>query len=128
MGEFCCVLVFFTLLRIQKQSYEHKINPMLLAIPLILDVGASSSMYIAITMCAPSVLQMTRASLVLMTSFLAVMFLGRKLKMHHYVALGMIVFAICIISIVGVINSPDDKDQSNVVKTSSLGIFLVLIA
>ena len=61
-----------------------------------------------------------------LTSALAVIFLGRKLKLHHYVAILMIVFSIAIIAIVGVMNSPEKKD-SVMVETTPLGIGLILL-
>ena len=69
---------------------------------------------------------MMRGFLVVLTSALAVIFLKRKLKLHHYVAILMIVVSIAIIAIVGVMNSPDKKDNL-MVETTPMGIGLILM-
>jgi len=54
------------------------ISPLLIAIPACFDICGSTLMFIALTMCAASVYQMMRGFIVVITAFMALMFLGRK--------------------------------------------------
>jgi len=54
------------------------LNPMMVAFPAMFDICGSSLMFVALTMCAASVYQMMRGVIVVITAFMALMFLGSK--------------------------------------------------
>ena len=101
VGEFSCLLVYFGKKYFAKTTEEEeeipmspgtkdanavklktKINPILFAIPASCDVMGSTCMFIALTQCAPSVYQMCRGVIVVITAFFSVVFLKRKQYAH----------------------------------------------
>jgi len=85
-----------------KVQLKTKINPLLLAIPASCDLCGSTCMFIALTQCAPSVYQMCRGVIVVITAFFSVVFLKRKQYFHHYLALTCIVAGVAIVGYVSV--------------------------
>ena len=53
-------------------------NPFLLAIPAVLDLSASTLMFIALTMTPASIYQMMRGSVTIITALMSMIFLKRK--------------------------------------------------
>ena len=75
---------------VQKKKLT-KINPLWLALPASCDFCASTLMFIALTMVPPSVYQMMRGIIVVITALLSIIFLNRKLYRHHWTSLAFIV-------------------------------------
>lgn len=71
-----------------------KINPFWLAIPATCDFVASTLMFIALTMVPPSVYQMMRGIIVVITALLSIIFLNRTLYRHHWTSLAFIVIGV----------------------------------
>ncbi len=107
-----------------EKKLKTNINPLLLAIPAICDVIASTLMNIALTMVAASVYQMLRGIIVLIVAAMAIIFLKRKLYIHHWSSLACIftgVFLVGLASLTG-------EQAAGSEKTEPLGIILLLIA
>ncbi|KAF9321351.1 hypothetical protein BG003_002199 [Podila horticola] len=111
---------------------------LLLWIPTLCDMTASTLMNVGLIYCAASVYQMLRGALVIFTGILSVIFLGRRLKAFEWFALFTIVAGIATVGLSSVISqatkplSGDDEepDSDEAVKAAKavLGIFLVLFA
>jgi len=94
---------------VQKKKLTN-IHPAWLAIPASCDFCASTLMFIALTMVPPSVYQMMRGIIVVITAFLSIIFLNRTLYRHHWTALVMIVLGVAQVGYVSLVwpkNHPD---------------------
>lgn len=61
-----------------KVKMKTNINPLWLAIPASCDVCGSTLMFVALSMVSPSVYQMMRGLIVVITALLSIIFLGKK--------------------------------------------------
>jgi len=68
---------------------------------------------------------MMRGVIVVITAFMAVVFLGRKQYGHHWISLFAIVFGVFIVGIVNIMASNKETSGST---TSVAGIVLLLLA
>ena len=89
------------------------INVLLLAIPAIFDILASSLMFVALTRVAASVYQMMRGGIVVITAILSVLFLKRKQYRHHIFGILLILAGIVIVGVASVVFSKDDKKSDD---------------
>lgn len=131
VGELICLLLyaikqsFFSSNSEQSNKTSLKTD-LLLAIPAIFDIISTSLLFIGLTTVAGSVFQMMRGFIVIITAFMALIFLGRKQFIHHWVSLAIIVTGIAIVGFVSV-ESTSSNDK-NLAQTSMQGIALILIA
>jgi len=82
-----------------------------LAIPASCDVCGSTLMFVALTMTSPSVYQMMRGLIVVITAIASIIFLKRKQYRHHWTGICLIVTGVFIVgysSIAAASNSDDD--------------------
>ncbi|KAF9357987.1 hypothetical protein BGX34_009116 [Mortierella sp. NVP85] len=110
---------------------------LLLWLPTICDMTASTLMNVGLIYCAASVYQMLRGALVIFTGLLSIVFLGRRLLAFEWFALFTIVMGIATVGLASVIsqdakpvvgdNEPDSDESIKAFK-ALLGIFLVLFA
>lgn len=120
----------------QSVQLKTNINPALLAIPASFDFCGSTLMFVALTQCAASVYQMMRGIIVVITAGMAMIFLGRKQYLHHYISLLIIVLAVAGVGLVGIAVSNKlaaDKSDSGEeadpgATTTPLGVILLLVA
>lgn len=75
-----------------KKAIKNNINPILLAIPASCDVCGSTLTFVGLIMCPPSVYQMMRGSIVVITALFTIVFLKRRLYRHHLAGVLCIVF------------------------------------
>ncbi|KAF9332574.1 hypothetical protein BG006_004557 [Podila minutissima] len=111
---------------------------LLLWIPTLCDMTASTLMNVGLIYCAASVYQMLRGALVIFTGILSVIFLGRRLKAFEWFALFTIVAGIATVGLSSVISQAtkplsggdEEPDSDEAIKAAKaiLGIFLVLFA
>jgi len=99
------------------------INPLLLAIPAAFDVIASSLMNIALTEVAASVYQMLRGMKIVVTAGMSILFLKKKLYIHHWSSVACIFFGLILVGIAVLTG-----DSSSSIGSSPLGIIILLIA
>ena len=127
LGELFC-LVLFAFKRAlfgNPNGQEDKVNPLLIAVPAMFDICGSSLMFIALTLCAASVYQMMRGTIVVITAFLALVFLGRKQYAHHWISLFTIVLGVFFVGFVSIMAS---RSMPSAEATSVTGILLLLLA
>ena len=110
------------------------INVLLLAIPAIFDILASSLMFVALTRVAASVYQMMRGGIVVITAILSVLFLKRKQYRHHIFGILLILAGIVIVGVASVVFSKDDKKSDDEGEneggggTDAVGIIMLIIS
>ena len=127
LGEFLCLGLFATKRAIygNPNGQEDKINPLAIAVPAMFDICGSSLMFIALTICAASVYQMMRGTIVVITALMALVFLGRKQYAHHWISLFTIVLGVFFVGFVSIMAS---RHSTTADKTSITGICLLLLA
>ncbi|KAF9345792.1 hypothetical protein BGX26_002733 [Mortierella sp. AD094] len=110
---------------------------LLLWLPTLCDMTASTLMNVGLIYCAASVYQMLRGALVIFTGLLSVIFLGRRLLAFEWFALFTIVMGIATVGLASVVSKKDapivgdsepDSDEAIQAAKAVLGIFLVLFA
>ena len=113
----------------EKHGTKTKINPLLLAIPAAFDFCGSTMMFVGLSMCAASIYQMMRGAIVIITAFMAFVFLGRKQYLHHMLSLCVIVAGVALVGIAGLKKTDDPSgDAPPEDDTKALGIILIIIA
>lgn len=105
------------------QGLKTEINPLLIAIPAMCDVVASTLMFIALTLVDASVYQMMRGLIVFITALFSIIFLKRVLYRHHYTALGLIVGGIALVGVASIQNSSGEGKGTG---STILGICLLI--
>jgi drug/metabolite transporter (DMT)-like permease len=127
LGEFFCLGLFAAKRAAfgNPNGQEDKINPILIAVPAMFDICGSSLMFIALTLCAASVYQMMRGTIVVITAVMALLFLGRKQYAHHWISLFTIVLGVFSVGFVSIMAS---RNSSSADCTSITGICLLLLA
>jgi drug/metabolite transporter (DMT)-like permease len=103
IGEMTCLAIYAAKKYFwSATSNNGSINPFLIAIPAAFDICGSTLMFIALTLCAASVYQMMRGVIVVITAFMALIFLGRKQYAHHWISLLTIVSGVAIVGFVSI--------------------------
>lgn len=111
----------------QAQTKRLKINanPLIFAIPAAFDFTASTLMFIALTMLPASVYQMMRGFINVVTPVFSIIFLKRKLYIHHWVGVASIVLGV---GEVGWVAMKYDSSDVTTGGSTALGIILILIS
>jgi len=116
----------------EKHKEEKKeASPFILAIPALADFFGSTIMTFGLTMLTGSVYQMFRGSLILFTALFSIIFLGRKLFRHHFLAITVVVSGLLIVGLATLIwpaSIPEGCPSGKGANNSIGGIVLVLIA
>lgn len=81
-------------------------------------------MFVALTMTSPSVYQMMRGLIVVITAFMSIIFLKRKQYRHHWVGIILILVGVFIVGLVAIMADSGDSSDSN--GSAALGIFLLI--
>ena len=76
---------------------DQEFNPFIWAIPAMLDLCATSILYVALTWTYAASYQMLRGSVVIFTGFMSVAFLGNELKIRHWVGMLTIIFGLVVV-------------------------------
>ena len=92
----------------QKQHIKTNINPLKLAIPASCDLCASTLMFVALTMVSPSVYQMMRGLIVVITALMSVVFLGKMQYRHHWTGVVLIITGVFIVGYASVAGASKD--------------------
>lgn len=124
-GEFVCLILYFLKRQFSSEPAGDYINPLWIAIPACFDIVGSSLMFIALTMVAASIFQMMRGCIVVITAFMALVFLGRKQYAHHWISLFTIVLGVFIVGFVSIKSNSQSQTDNN---SALLGILLLLLA
>ena len=97
----------------------------MLAIPATCDFVGSTLLNIALTVCAASVYQMMRGTIVIITALMAMVFLKKKQYKHHWASLITIFIGVFMVGLSSLLFT-DAGHSTN--STSALGIILVIAA
>jgi drug/metabolite transporter (DMT)-like permease len=97
------------------------INPLLLAIPASFDIIASTLMNIALTMIPASVYQMLRGSIIIITAGMSILFLKRKLFIHHWSSITLIFIGVFLVGLASIKSSSGEE-------TKPLGLILLIVS
>ena len=95
---------------------------LLLAIPACCDIVATTLMNAGLLYVAASIYQMTRGALVLFVGLFSIIFLHRKLYLHHWIALVIVVLGVAIVGLAGAIapNPQALSEPNSLVDVSAL--------
>ena len=136
IAEFLCFIAFYVLMRFNagfKVNYSEQLaiaekNGLRTDVPFIIpyipatcDIIGSSLQFLGLTLINQSIYVMLRGGIPVVTAFLSVVFLGRKLYSHHYLGLAL---AVSGITIVGVSQFLDQTEENS--SNMILGLILVL--
>ena len=102
-------------------------SPLLLAIPATCDFLASTLMFIALTMCPPSVYQMMRGIITVITALLSIIFLKKQQYRHHWTGLVCIILGVAEVGFIAILYE-DDTEESASGGSVAIGIILLLIS
>lgn len=101
-------------------------SPFLLAIPATCDFLGSTLMFIALTMCPPSVYQMMRGIITVITAVLSIIFLGRSQYRHHWTGLVCIILGVAEVGYIAIYYQNDSPTAT--AGSVATGIVLLLVA
>ncbi|XP_063219046.1 solute carrier family 35 member F6 [Bacillus rossius redtenbacheri] len=130
IGEFLCLLVFkglyFHYWRKQDGSHdENKLvkgsrnfNPLVLLLPAMCDMVATSTMYVGLNLTYASSFQMLRGAVIVFVGIFSMLFLHRKLVLREWCG---ILFVISGLALVGLSDFliPGDDNHANITLTAS---------
>lgn len=102
------------------------INPFLLAIPAAFDIVSSSLMNVALTLIPASIYQMLRGMIIIVTATMSILFLKRKLYVHHWSSIAVIFTGVALVGVAALLNSkPEGSEEESV---NPMGIILVIVS
>ena len=94
----------------------------LLALPAICDILATTLMNVGLLLVAASIYQMTRGALVLFVGLLSVLFLRRHLYLFQWLSLVGVVIGVAVVGLAGAIWPDDNKTKAFGVDTTDGGL------
>ncbi|KAI9104434.1 hypothetical protein DFS34DRAFT_194009 [Phlyctochytrium arcticum] len=101
-------------------------NNLLLWLPTLCDMTATTLMNIGLIHISASIYQMLRGSVVLFTGTLSVYFLGRRHPLYRWFALMMVFLGVGVVGMSSIVEAPDPAKGP--VKSSFVGVLLVVLA
>eukprot|EP01017_Pseudomicrothorax_dubius_P021499 TRINITY_DN2315_c0_g1_i4.p1 TRINITY_DN2315_c0_g1~~TRINITY_DN2315_c0_g1_i4.p1 ORF type:complete len:379 (-),score=121.78 TRINITY_DN2315_c0_g1_i4:172-1308(-) len=135
-GEFLC-LIAFQLQKLFSRNWEEtqavaiaeaeqkglntNVSKFWLLIPAGCDTLTSSLQLAGLVFVPPSIYQMMRGGVILVTAFLSVVALKRKLYIHHYLGLLLCIIGITLVGLTTVLYAKDDDGGSS--ESTDLAIF-----
>jgi len=82
-----------------------------LALPTLCDLAGTSFGGIGLLYTSASVWQMLRGSIIVFSAILSVIFLKRKLHLHHWFGMFIIVYGLCLVGVSSLISSTGSNSQ-----------------
>lgn len=142
IGEIICLPVFFIIRYLtvrkygsvkadpasreaQRMGLKFNVNPILMIIPCLFDILASTLMFVGLTMIAASVYQMLRGMIVFVATIMSIIFLRKRYYIHHWLALFIVVIGVAIVGASPII-FPDENQSKDSSSNPVLGLVLVL--
>lgn len=135
MGEYLCLLAYGWKTwrtsenpiespdsRKAKQENKKEPNRLLFAVPAIFDVLGSTCNFFGLSRVAASVYQMMRAFMIVVTTVLSVLFLGRKYHIHQMIGVALVIGGVIVVGTVSIHNT------SGGAAADALGIVFLLTA
>ncbi|KAK9248520.1 hypothetical protein V1506DRAFT_529188 [Lipomyces tetrasporus] len=109
-----------------------------LSIPASCDICGTTLMNVGLFFTPVSIYQMTRGALVLFVGLFSVIFLGRRLQLRQWSALGVVVLGVFIVGLSGVIYAPDAPEEGAIPDDTTrepnsflqvaVGVFIIALA
>lgn len=105
LGELSNLIPFFIMRYRQRtagkevEGTKKKFNLMLLAIPALCDMTATSTMYVGLSLTDASIFQMLRGSVVVFTAIFSVIFLKRKQYKFHWLGVGLVLVGTAVVGL-----------------------------
>uniref|UniRef100_A0A6M2DWU6 Putative solute carrier family 35 member f6-like protein n=1 Tax=Xenopsylla cheopis TaxID=163159 RepID=A0A6M2DWU6_XENCH len=139
MGEMLCLIVFkiiyFVLLRRQDGSVDtnefvkgnRNFSPLILFIPAMCDMIATSTMYVGLNLTYASSFQMFRGSVIIFVSILSIAFLNRILKIREWFGIWLVIMGLTIVGATDFFFSNTSTYSKNSVLTGDLLIITAQI-
>jgi len=127
LGESLCYIVYIILQKHKKEDIGFRVADFSsFAIPALCDCFGTTFMNLALIYTYASVFQMLRGFLVVFTGTLSVLFLKRKLRMHHWSGIAFIVCGTAVVGVSSLLTpaAPGTKAPPN----PALGAIFVLVA
>lgn len=134
LGEFLCLLAFNALLfraRMTNQKPDVSKKPysrFILLLPALCDMSATSLMYVGLSLTDASIFQMLRGSVVIFTGILSVIFLKRKLKIHHWVGMAFVMAGTAVVGTATLVCPAGGSSGSSDQSKALLGNTLIIVA
>lgn len=143
LGEISCLLAFSLILsyyrRVKNIRNDNELpeivqsepfNRFLFFIPALLDMTATTTMYVGLTMTSMSSFQMLRGALIVFTGFLSITILKRKLKCFQWLGIFIIIVGLAVVGSNDLLKSDEDKNGQESHSTGSMitGDVLIIVA
>jgi drug/metabolite transporter (DMT)-like permease len=134
LGETLCLVAFNALLFwyrgkpevIKKIDTAKPFNRFLLAIPAMCDMTGTSLMYVGLTLTYASMFQMLRGSVVIFTGVFSVLFLKRKLHLHHWTGMGLVLLGTVIVGLTPIITGKSGNSSADAPNPTVGNLIIVL--
>lgn len=123
IGEAFSIIVFFVYRNVSKEDYAKKkaedlakgqkdiwYKYVFLAIPATFDFTATTISYIALNWLSPSIYQMLRGALVIITATLSKFFLKRILYKHNYIGISSVFVGVVLVGVSGFVIADNSSD------------------
>lgn len=140
VGEMCCLLVFTISRCISKRrqarsnelaavvdSPVSKFNAFIFLPPAILDMLATSTMYVGLNLTYASSFQMLRGAVIIFTGLLSTAFLGRLLKGREWLGMATVIAGLAVVGAADFIYGGDGANSLNSIVTGDLLIVMAQI-
>ncbi|XP_066144792.1 solute carrier family 35 member F6 [Euwallacea fornicatus] len=124
LGELMCLIFFKVMYRIYSNradgtedvspltSGNRNFNPLILYIPALCDMTATSIMYIGLNLTFPSSFQMFRGSVIVFVGLLSVAFLNRTLGKREWIGIIFIILGLSIVGMADFISVDSNKEYN----------------
>ncbi|KAJ8921116.1 hypothetical protein NQ315_013586 [Exocentrus adspersus] len=123
LGELCCLIAFKILYKVYSLRSDgtedvHELtkgnrnfNPLILFIPAMCDMTATSIMYIGLNLTYASSFQMFRGSVIIFVGLLSVGFLDRVLKNREWTGIFFVIAGLAIIGVADFVSKDTNTDN-----------------
>lgn len=102
-------------------------NPIILLVPALCDMCATSIMYIGLNMTYASSFQMLRGSVIVFTGIFSIGFLNRKLGMREWIGIGFVITGLAFVGISDILTMEDADISANSIITGDLLIIFAQV-
>jgi drug/metabolite transporter (DMT)-like permease len=96
-------------------------------VPASCDFVTSNLQYIALTMLQPSIYQMLRGGVVLVTALFSVVFLKKKLQLYHYLGCALVFMGVMVVGIANFV-LPAQGGEGPTAKQQLVGTLLIIVS
>lgn len=136
IGEFLCLMVFKSVFKVLERRNDgsedqatltkgnRQFSPFYLCPPAMLDMIATSTMYIGLNLTYASSFQMLRGSVIVFVAVLSMLFLGRRLVFREWFGIGFIIIGLGLVGAADLMQTDDNVSTKGVI----IGDILIILA